>query len=112
MESTQLNAGDQVSLNSKAVSRKKSRKFHQEWTGPYVVLRRLGNVNYHIKPVEGKGQTKVVHRNHLKRSQNDAKEGQTKTNGSHAERPIRDCLNNEPVITHHEREQLPIQRQK
>ena len=79
LQSTQIKAGDQVCLNSKAVSRKKSRKIHQEWTGPYVVLCRLVKVNYHIKSAEGKGQTIVVHRNRLKTSKNDLKEGQAKT---------------------------------
>ena len=50
-----------------------------------------------------------MHHKCLKRSQNSAKQDQAKTNGSYAERPIKDSLNNEPVITHQEREQLPIQ---
>ena len=43
-----------------------SRKFHQQRAGPYKVLSRLGNTNYHIEPVSGNGKTKVVHRNRLK----------------------------------------------
>ncbi|CAB3992476.1 Retrovirus-related Pol poly from transposon [Paramuricea clavata] len=36
------------------------------WAGPYVVLDRLGNLNYHIKLESGAGKGKVVHRNRLK----------------------------------------------
>ena len=61
VESTQLKSG--VWLNSKAIPKGKSRKFHQEWTGPYKVLHQLGRVNYHIKPEVGKAKTKVVHQN-------------------------------------------------
>ena len=32
----------------------------------HVVLSRLGNVNYHIKPESGNGKAKVVHHNRLK----------------------------------------------
>ncbi len=38
VESTQLKPGDRVWLNSKAIPKGKSRKFHQEWTGPYVSI--------------------------------------------------------------------------
>jgi hypothetical protein len=43
-----------------------SRKFHFQWAGPYVVLGRLGNLNYHIKLEYLAGKGKVVHRNRLK----------------------------------------------
>ena len=98
VESTQLEAGDWVWLNSKAISTKKSRKFHKEWTGPYVIIRRLGRVNYHIKPAEGKGRTKVVHRNRLKMSQGNREENSM-------EQPTGNTLLNEPLINHHEEEQ-------
>ena len=64
--STSLKEGDRVWLNNKAVPKGLSRKFHSPWTGPYVVIKRLGKVNYHIKPGSGNGKTKVVHRNRLK----------------------------------------------
>ena len=87
VESTQLKPGDRLWLNSKAIPKGKIRKFHQEWTGPYEVLRQLGRVNYHI-------QTKVVHQNRLKRLESH----------SNSELP----KINEPVITHHEEEQLTV----
>ncbi|CAB4040108.1 Retrovirus-related Pol poly from transposon, partial [Paramuricea clavata] len=64
--STALKEGDRVWLNNKAVPKGLSRKFHSPWTGPYVVIKRLGKVNYHIKPGPGNGKTRVVHRNRLK----------------------------------------------
>ena len=63
---TEIKKGDRVWLNNKAVPKGLSRKFHLPWAGPYVVLGRLGRVNYHIKPVSGNGKAKVVHRNRLK----------------------------------------------
>ena len=86
VESTQLEAGDWVWLNSKAVSTKKSRKFHKEWTGPYVIIRRLGRVNYHIK------------RNRLKMSQGNREENAMVL-------PTGNTFLNEPLINHHEEEQ-------
>ena len=97
VESTQLKPGDRVWLNSKAIPKWKSRKFHQEWTGPYEVLRQLGRVNYHIKSEVGKAKTKVVHQNRLKRLESH----------SNSELPKINELN-EPVITHHEEEQLTV----
>ena len=97
VESTQLKPGDWVWLNSKAIPKGKSRKFHQEWTGPYEVLHQLGRVNYHIKPEVGKAKTKVVHQNRLKRLESR----------SNSELPKINELN-EPVITHHEEEQLTV----
>jgi hypothetical protein len=86
-----------VWLNSKAIPKGKSRTFHQEWTGPHEVLRQLGRVNYHIKPEVGKAKTKVVHQNRLKRLESR----------SNSELPKINELN-EPVITHHEEEQLTV----
>ena len=57
VESGPLKAGDQVWLNNKAVPKGKSRKFHNNWTGPYEVLSRLGAVNYRIKRAIGRGGT-------------------------------------------------------
>jgi transposase InsO family protein len=95
VEGTQFKPGDLVLLNSKAIAKGKSHKFHKEWTGPYEVLRQLGRVNYHIRPRAGKAQTKVVHQNRLKRVESRLNPGASKKN----ERE-------EPVITHHEDEQL------
>ena len=97
VQSTQLKPGDLVWLNSKAIPKGKSHKFHQEWTGPYEVLRQLGRVNYHIKPEVGKAKTKVVHQKRLKRLESR----------SNSELPKINELN-EPVITHHEEEQLTV----
>ena len=97
VESTQLKPGDRLWLNSKAIPKGKSPKFHQEWTGPYEVLRQLGCVNYHIKPKVGKAKTKVVHQNCLKRLESH----------SNSELPKINELN-EPVITHREEEQLTV----
>lgn len=61
-------------LNNKDVPERKSRKFHEEWTGPYVVLSRLGNVNCNVKPEGGKGRMKVVHPNRLKLVKGDVRD--------------------------------------
>ena len=52
---TPFKQGDRVWLNNTAVPKGLSRKFHQQWAGPYKVLSRLGNTNYHIEPVSGTG---------------------------------------------------------
>ena len=65
-QSTSFEQGNRVWLNNQAVPKGLSRKFHLPWEGPYVVLSRLGNVNYYIKPESGNGKAKVVHLNRLK----------------------------------------------
>jgi hypothetical protein len=70
-KSTELKEGDRVWLNNQAVPIKLkgldlSRKFHFQWAGAYVVLGRLGNLNYHIKLESGAEKGNVVHRNRLK----------------------------------------------
>jgi hypothetical protein len=44
--------------NNKAVPKGLSRKFHSRWTEPYVLIKRLGKVNYHIMPGSGNRQGK------------------------------------------------------
>ena len=65
-ETLAFEPGDRVWLHHSAVGKGLSRKFHHQWIGPYVILNRLGRVNYHIRPEIGKGRAKVVHRNRLK----------------------------------------------
>ncbi|CAB3992292.1 Transposon Ty3-G Gag-Pol poly [Paramuricea clavata] len=102
--STALKEGDRVWLNNKAVPKGLSRKFHSPWTGPYVVIKRLGKVNYHIKPGSGNGKTKVVHRNRLKldirqpRIEETLSVDQPEKHNSRVE-----LLPGEPVIHHGER---------
>ncbi|CAB4035990.1 Retrovirus-related Pol poly from transposon 412 [Paramuricea clavata] len=102
--STALKEGDRVWLNNKAVPKGLSRKFHSPWTGPYVVIKRLGKVNYHIKPGPGNGKTRVVHRNRLKldirqpRIEETLSVDQPEKHNSRVE-----LLPGEPVIHHGER---------
>ncbi len=65
-----------------------------------MVLRQLGRVNYHIKPEVGKAKTKVVHQNHLKRLVSRLNSELPKINEI-----------KEPVINHHEEEQLTVSQE-
>ena len=44
-----------------------SKKFTRKWKGPYQIIARINDVNYYVKPVEGKGKKLVIHRNRLKK---------------------------------------------
>ena len=43
-------AGDLVRLHSTVIPSESHRKLHHPWTGPYVVLEKLSDINYKIKP--------------------------------------------------------------
>ena len=100
-QSTSFEQGDRVWLNNQAVPKGLSRKFHLPWAGPYVVLSRLGDVNYHIKPESGNGKAKVVHRNRLKlvKCKPTVKEWPPI---DQEEAPRASLLPNEPAIRHRE----------
>jgi hypothetical protein len=102
---TSLKEGDRVWLNNKAVPKGLRRKFHTPWTGPYVVIKRLGKVNYHIKPGSGNGKTKVVHRNRLKLDIRQPRIEETLSVDQPEEHNSRvELLPGEPVIHHGERQ--------
>ena len=61
-----LSVGQKVWLYNPAVPRGGSRKFHRPWSGPYIILHWVGEVNYYIQPVSGHKRSLVVHRNRLK----------------------------------------------
>ena len=61
-----LLVGQKVWLYNTAVPRGGSRKFHRTWSSPYIILLRVGEVNYCIQPVSGHKRSLVVHRNRLK----------------------------------------------
>jgi hypothetical protein len=97
-KSTELKEGDRVWLNNRAVPKALSRRFHFQWAGPYVVLGRLGNLNYHIKLESGAGKGKVVHRNRLKLDKKQSR-------GNCIERPEEkqpDTTTYEPGVLHQE----------
>lgn len=55
--------GEQVQLLIEAVRQGRSKKLGPQWSGPYVVLEKFGDVNYKIKMGR---TTKIVHANKLK----------------------------------------------
>ncbi|XP_064631387.1 uncharacterized protein LOC135489780 [Lineus longissimus] len=57
--------GDRVWLHSPAVKRGLSRKLHKPWTGPFVIVKVLSDVNFKIQ-LEGGRKSYVVHFNRLK----------------------------------------------
>ena len=57
---------DFVWLHCPAVPRKKAKKFHHPWTGPWRVIKRLSNAVYHIQRLTGRRQRAVVHFDRLK----------------------------------------------
>lgn len=107
-ETLAFEPGDRVWLHHSAVGKGLSRKFHHQWIGPYVILNRLGRVNYHIKPEIGKGRAKVVHLNRLKSVKGKQGEDEETVNDNpdslltKANPPT-----NEPAIHHNEEVQPP-----
>ena len=58
--------GDLVWLHSTVVPRRKSKKLHLPWTGPYRVLEKISDCNYRIGLPNSRRQPMVVHFNRLK----------------------------------------------
>uniref|UniRef100_A0A1I8HVJ8 CCHC-type domain-containing protein n=1 Tax=Macrostomum lignano TaxID=282301 RepID=A0A1I8HVJ8_9PLAT len=64
------NQGDLVMLSCKTVKPGRSKSLSNRWTGPYVVLKRLGEVNYRVRLAPGlavrRRRKLVVHHDRLK----------------------------------------------
>ena len=61
-------AGDLVWLHSTVIPSESHRKLHHPWTGPYVVLEKLSDINYRIKPCSSAiDKILTVHFNRLKK---------------------------------------------
>ena len=58
--------GDLVWLHSFIVLCSASRKFHQPWTGPYKIVKKLADVTYRVQNCRGRRRQLVVHFDHLK----------------------------------------------
>ena len=67
-----------VWLHSPVVPPGVYRKFHKPWTGPYVVVEKLSDLNYKIRPLTGNGKP-IVHYNQLKKCDPDIRFPQTNT---------------------------------
>ena len=61
-----FNTGDLVWLHNPTVPRGKSKKLHRPWTGPFRVVKRLGEAVYRLQHVHGHRRRPVVHYNRLK----------------------------------------------
>ena len=57
--------GDTVWLLDTVVDKDKSRKFHHPWKGPYQIVKKISDCDYHIKSVTNQGE-QIVHFNRLK----------------------------------------------
>lgn len=68
-----------------------------------MVLTRLGNVNYHVKPETGNGRKKVVHRNRLKLVRGN-KESNVPNPNEQVSRA--EFLPDEPAITQHDQQEV------
>ena len=68
-----------------------------------MVLTRLGNVNYHVKPETGNGRKKVVHRNRLKLVRGN-KESNVPNPNEQVSRA--EFLPDEPAITLHDQQEV------
>ena len=58
--------GDLVWLFSPVVPSGQSRKLHHPWSGPYRVIAKLSETDYHVKKITGRKTIRVVHFNWLK----------------------------------------------
>jgi len=58
---------DRVLLSVSAVKPGLSQKLHHQWQGPYIILDKVSDVNYHIQLETGQGRKQVVHFNRLRR---------------------------------------------
>ena len=59
--------GDYVLLYNPAVKLGDSKKFSPCYQGPFIIDRKIGEVNYHIKSTDGTLKEQTVHQNRLKR---------------------------------------------
>ena len=69
---------EQVWLNNKMNN--SSKKFSAKWIGPYIVINKINNLNYTIKPANRKGKRLIVHINRLKRCFTRATPTESNTN--------------------------------
>ena len=65
VETKTYESGDQVLLHDPATRHGTGYKLRRPWTGPFIVMEKLGSVNYRIKKV-GHPRSVVVHYNRLK----------------------------------------------
>ena len=62
----QIEVGDRVFLHDPARKKGQTKKLHSPWQGPYIVMTRIGDVNFRIRAVDNPRKRKVVHFNRLK----------------------------------------------
>ena len=62
----QIEVGDRVFLHDPARKKGQTKKLHSPWRGPYIVMTRIGDVNFRIRAVDNPRKRKVVHFNRLK----------------------------------------------
>ena len=62
-----FSVGDHVLLYNPAVKMGDSKKFAPCYQGPFIIQHKQGEVNFHIKPVDGTAKEQTVHQNRLKR---------------------------------------------
>ena len=63
---TPYQVGDRVWLHSTVTPKGKSKKLNHPWTGPYLVVKRLSDVNYRIQHQHIRNKRSVVHFDRLK----------------------------------------------
>lgn len=56
-----FNSGDKVWLYSNVMPKDGHRKLHHPWTGPYLILERLSDVNYKVQSVSNPSRILIVH---------------------------------------------------
>ena len=59
--------GDFVYMLDETVKRGECPKFKRKWIGPFVVIKKVNEVDYQIKPKDRKGKSRTCHANRLKR---------------------------------------------
>ena len=62
-----FSVGDYVLLYNPAVKLGTSKKFAPCYQGPFIIQNKRGEVNFHIKPIDGTAKEQTVHQNRLKR---------------------------------------------
>jgi hypothetical protein len=58
--------GDEVLLLDTATKPGQLAKFKKRWKGPFIVMAKLSDLNYQIKPYDRRGKRIIVHQNRLK----------------------------------------------
>jgi hypothetical protein len=58
--------GDKVLLLDTATKPGQLTKFKKRWKGPFIVMSKLSDLNYQIKPYDRRGKRIIVHQNRLK----------------------------------------------